>query len=258
MTTDLVSLLLATLSGGVVALLLTLFGGGGSVLAVPLLLYVVGVDDPHVAIGVSAAGVSLNALTALAGHASAGRVRWPCATLFAVTGATGAWIGSSLAKRIDGHQLLLIFAFAMAAVGLSMLRPKVVLARAEPRLNWAMSPRVGLAGASVGSAAGFFGIGGGFLIVPGLMASTGMSLATAQATSLLSVAAFGATTAGNYALSGWVDPGLVAGMALGGVVGTIGGLPVARRLGTNAMLGRRLFAGLILCVAAYVALRAVT
>ena len=123
MTTDLLTLGLAGFSGGIVALLLTLFGGGGSVLAVPLLLYLVGVQDPHVAIGVSGAGVSLNALTALTGQARAGRVRWPCAILFAVTGAAGAWFGSSLAKMIDGHQLLLIFAVAMAAVGLSMLRP---------------------------------------------------------------------------------------------------------------------------------------
>ncbi|WAC60644.1 sulfite exporter TauE/SafE family protein [Brevundimonas sp. SL130] len=257
MSTDLLALSLAAVSGGVVALLLTLFGGGGSVLAVPLLLYLVGVKDPHVAIGVSAAGVSLNALTALAGQAKAGRVRWPCATLFAVTGAAGAWFGSSLAKMIDGHQLLLIFAVAMAAVGLSMLRPKPVVVRAEPRLNWAMSPRIGLAGAGVGSAAGFFGIGGGFLIVPGLMAATGMSLATAQATSLLSVAAFGATTAGNYALSGWIDPGLVAAMTVGGVAGTAAGLPLARRLGAKAALGRVLFAGLILLVAVYVAVRAI-
>ncbi|WP_426039947.1 sulfite exporter TauE/SafE family protein [Brevundimonas sp. DC300-4] len=256
MTTEMLPLLLAVLSGGLVALLLTLFGGGGSVLAVPLLLYVVGVTDPHVAVGVAAAGVSLNALTALAGHARAGRVRWPCATLFAVTGAAGAWVGSSLAKAIDGHQLLLIFAFAMAAVGVSMLRPSTAAVRPEPRLNWAMSPRVVLAGAGVGSASGFFGIGGGFLIVPSLMASTGMSLATAQATSLVSVAAFGATTAGNYALSGWVDLGLVAAMTVGGVIGTLVGLPLARRLGANAALGRTLFAGLILIVAAYVALRA--
>ena len=257
MTTELTPLVLTAFSGGVVALLLTLFGGGGSVLAVPLLLYVVGVADPHVAIGVAAAGVALNALTALAGQARAGRVRWPCATLFAVTGAAGAWAGSSLAKAIDGHQLLLIFAVAMAAVGVSMLRPRAIVVRPEPRLNWSMSPRIGLAGAGVGSAAGFFGIGGGFLIVPGLMASTGMSLATAQATSLLSVAAFGATTAGNYALSGWVDPGLVAAMTVGGVAGTLAGLPLARRLGANAALGRTMFAGLILIVAVYVGVRAI-
>ncbi|GAW41340.1 Sulfite exporter TauE/SafE [Brevundimonas sp. SH203] len=257
MTTDLLPLGLAVFSGGVVGLLLTLFGGGGSVLAAPLLLYLVGVSDPHIAIGVSAAGVALNALTALAGHARAGRVRWPCAILFAVTGAAGAWLGSSLAKMIDGHRLLLIFAVAMAAVGLSMLRSRPAVARPEPRLNWSMSPGVGLTGAGVGSAAGFFGIGGGFLIVPGLMASTGMSLATAQAASLLSVAAFGATTAGNYALSGWVDPALVAAMAVGGVAGTAMGLPLSKRLGANVVMGRRLFAGLILIVAVYVAVRAI-
>lgn len=257
MTTELMPLMLAALSGGVVALLLTLFGGGGSVLAVPLLLYVVGVTDPHVAIGVSAAGVALNALTALAGHTRAGRVRWPCATVFAVSGATGAWLGSSLAKRIDGDQLLLLFAVAMAAVGLAMLRSRPVADRPEPRLSWAIAPRLGLTGVGVGTAAGFFGIGGGFLIVPGLMTATGMGLATAQATSLLSVAAFGATTAGNYALSGWVDPVLVAAMAIGGLAGTAAGLPLARRLGANAALGRILFAGLILIVAAYVGVRAV-
>ncbi|MFN4288549.1 MAG: sulfite exporter TauE/SafE family protein [Brevundimonas sp.] len=257
MVTDLVPLMLAVLSGGIVAFLLTLFGGGGSVLAVPLLLYVVGVSEPHMAIGVSAAGVALNALTALAGHARAGRVRWPCASVFAATGALGAWAGSSLAKMIDGQQLLLAFAVAMAAVGLTMLRPRPVVIRPEPVLSLAMTPRLSLTGAGVGSAAGFFGIGGGFLIVPGLMSATGMSLSAAQAASLLSVAAFGATTAGNYALSGWVDPLLVGAMTLGGVAGTVAGLPLARRLGQNVVLGRRLFAGLILIVAVYVAVRAI-
>ncbi len=253
-----IQLLLAALSGGVVALLLTVFGGGGSVLAVPLLLYIVGVRDPHMAIGASAAGVSLNALTALAGQAKAGRVRWPCAVLFAVIGSAAAWIGSSAAKAIDGHQLLLAFAVAMAAVGLAMLRPKKNEGDPSVRLHRGMAPRVALSGAGVGVAAGFFGIGGGFLIVPGLMWATGMTLAAAQATSLLSVAAFGASTAVNYSLSGLVDWGVVAAMAVGGAAGTMAGLPLSKRLGANAALGRRLFAGLILIVAVYVAFKAIT
>ena len=253
-----IQLLLAALSGGVVALLLTVFGGGGSVLAVPLLLYVVGVRDPHMAIGASAAGVSLNALTALAGQARAGRVRWPCAILFAVVGSAAAWIGSSAAKAIDGHQLLLAFAVAMAAVGLAMLRPKKNDGDPGVRLNRGMTPRIVASGAGVGVAAGFFGIGGGFLIVPGLMWATGMTLAAAQATSLLSVAAFGASTAVNYSLSGLVDWGVVAAMAVGGAAGTMAGLPLSKRLGDNAALGRRLFAGLILIVAVYVAYKAIT
>lgn len=252
-----VQLLLAALSGGVVALLLTVFGGG-SVLAVPLLLYVVGVRDPHMAIGASVAGVALNALTALAGQAKAGRVRWPCASLFAVAGALAAWAGSSVAKGINGHSLLLIFAVAMAAVGLSMLRPRKDEGDAGVRLNRSMAPRVAVSGAGVGVAAGFFGIGGGFLIVPGLMWATGMTLAAAQATSLLSVAAFGASTAVNYSLSGLVDWSVVAAMTVGGAAGTMTGLPLSKRLGANAALGRQLFAGLILIVAVYVAFKAIT
>lgn len=251
-------LLLAGMSGGVVALLLTVFGGGGSVLAVPLLLYVVGVRDPHMAIGASAAGVSLNALTALAGQAKAGRVRWPCAALFAVIGAAAAWAGSSVAKIIDGHHLLLAFAVAMAAVGLAMLLPRKSDGDPGVRLNRGMAPRVAVSGVGVGAAAGFFGIGGGFLIVPGLMWATGMTLAAAQATSLLSVAAFGASTAVNYSLSGLVDWSVVGAMTVGGAAGTLAGLPLSKRLGANAGLGRQLFAGLILVVAAYVAVKAVT
>lgn len=255
---ELSQLLLAGMSGGVVALLLTVFGGGGSVLAVPLLLYVVGVRDPHMAIGASAAGVSLNALTALSGQAKAGRVRWPCAALFAVIGAAAAWAGSSVAKLIDGHHLLLAFAVAMAAVGLAMLLPKKSDGDPGVRLNRGMAPRVAVSGVGVGAAAGFFGIGGGFLIVPGLMWATGMTLAAAQATSLLSVAAFGASTAVNYSLSGLVDWSVVGAMTVGGAAGTLAGLPLSKRLGDNAKLGRQLFAALILVVAVYVAVKAVT
>jgi uncharacterized membrane protein YfcA len=258
---DLIALGLAVVSGGVVSLLLTVFGGGGSVLAVPLLLYVVGVRDPHVAIGVSAAGVSLNALTALAGQARAGRVRWPCAIAFALFGVAGAWAGSSLARAIDGHQLLLFFAVAMGAVGLAMLRPAANAGSTTVRLTPAtaprLAPRLAVSGAGVGAAAGFFGIGGGFLIVPGLMTATGMTLAMAQATSLVSVAAFGASTAVNYGLSGLISWPLVGAMTAGGVIGTLAGLPLAARLGANTAMGRRLFAGLILIVAAYVGARAV-
>ena len=90
------------------------------------------------------------------------------------------------------------------------------------------------------------------------MWATGMTLAAAQATSLLSVAAFGASTTVNYSLSGLVDWGVVAAMAAGGAAGTLAGLPLSKRLGANAALGRHLFAGLILIVAVYVAFKATT
>lgn len=249
--------LLAMGSGGLVALLLTVFGGGGSVLAVPLLLYVVGVTDPHIAIGVSAAGVALNALTALTGHARAGRVKWPCATVFAVFGALGAWAGSSLAKMLSGQHLMLAFAFAMLAVGVAMLRKTTRQGDGSIRLSPKLAPCLALTGAGIGSASGFFGIGGGFLIVPGLMAATGMTLAAAQASSLLSVASFGASTALNYALSGLISWPLVGAMAAGGVIGTVAGLPLAHKLASRAALGRRLFAALIVVTGLYVLVRTV-
>src|SRR6187399_1041140 len=89
---------LAVLSGGVVGFSLGLIGGGGSILAVPLLLYVVGITDPHVAIGTSALSVSANAFANLLGHWRAGNVKWPCVATFALAGIVGAAIGSTLGK----------------------------------------------------------------------------------------------------------------------------------------------------------------
>ena len=248
----------AALSGAVIGLFLAVFGGGGSVLAAPLLLYFVGVADPHIAIGTSAAGVALNAMTGLTGHARAGRVKWPCASLFAVAGVTGALAGSSLAKLVDGQHLLLFFALAMVLIALSMLRRPGSEGDVAVRLDRRLTLRLAPMGLGAGFAAGFFGIGGGFLIVPGLMAATGMTLMHAQASSLLSVAVFGASTSANYAVSGLVDWAIVLAMVVGGAVGTALGLPIARRLGERAALGRRLFAGLIILVAIYVAIRALT
>lgn len=248
----------AALSGAVVGLFLAVFGGGGSVLAAPLLLYVVGVSDPHVAIGTSAAGVALNALTGLTGHARAGRVKWPCASLSAVTGVLGALAGSTLAKQVDGRHLLLFFAGAMVLIALSMFRRPRDEGDHAVRLDARLSLRLTPIGLAAGFAAGFFGIGGGFLIVPGLMAATGMTLMHAQASSLLSVAVFGASTSANYAASGLVDWPIVLAMVIGGTAGTALGLPIAKRLGERAALGRRLFAGLIILVALYVGFRAVS
>ncbi|RZJ27445.1 MAG: sulfite exporter TauE/SafE family protein [Brevundimonas sp.] len=248
----------AALSGAVVGLFLAVFGGGGSVLAAPLLLYFVGVSDPHVAIGTSAAGVALNALTGLTGHARAGRVKWPCASLFAVTGVLGALAGSTLAKQVDGRHLLLFFAGAMVLIALSMFRRPRDEGDHAVRLDARLSLRLTPIGLAAGFAAGFFGIGGGFLIVPGLMAATGMTLMHAQASSLLSVTVFGASTSANYAASGLVDWSIVLAMVSGGTAGTALGLPIAKRLGERAALGRRLFAGLIILVALYVGFRAVS
>lgn len=246
----------AAACGALVGALLAMFGGGGSILATPLLIYAVGVRDPHVAIGTSAAAVALNAAASVVGHWRGGRVKWPCAAAFAGSGLAGSVIGSSLAKQVEGHRLLLLFAFAMAAIALSMFRRPTSEGDPDVRISWPIVLRLAPAGLATGLAAGFFGIGGGFLIVPGLMMSTGMPLASAAASSLVSVALFGAATSLNYALSGQVDWPVAIAFVAGGAAGGAAGLKGAKALAERALLARRLFAGLILLVACYVGWRA--
>lgn len=257
MAIDPVILGAALLSGALVGLLLSAFGGGGSVLAAPLLLYFVGVEDPHVAIGTSAAAVAVTALISLMGHWKGGRVKWPCATVFGAAGLAGSIAGSSVAKIIDGNQLLLGFAVAMIAIALSMFRKPKQAGDPDVHLDGRLFVRLLPFGLLVGFAAGFFGIGGGFLIVPGLLYATGMTMMAATASSLVSVTLFGAATSANYALSGLVDLRLAALLVIGGVLGGIGGQWVARHLASRAMLARKLFAGFIILVALYVGWNAV-
>ncbi len=246
----------AVAGGAVIGLLLSVFGGGGSVLATPLLLYVVGVRDPHIAIGTSAAAVAVNAAVGLAVQAQAGRVKWPCAMVFGGAGLTGSLIGAHIAKQIDGGQLLIWFAGAMALVGGSMLIPRTADGNPGVRLTRALTLKLAPAGAVTGLAAGFFGIGGGFLIVPGLMAATGMTLANAAASSLVSVVLFGAATSASYALSGLVNWPVFAALVGGGAAGSLIAIPVGRLLADRAGTARTVFAVMVLMTAAYVAFRA--
>jgi uncharacterized membrane protein YfcA len=247
---------LTLLSGALVGMLLGSFGGGGSVLAAPLLVYLVGVQDPHVAIGTSAAGVGLIALLGLFGHWRGGRVKWPCATVFALCGLIGALLGSSLAKLIAGDLLMLGFSLAMALIALSMVRHSAGSGDPDVALTPGLVMRLAPTGVVVGLAAGFFGIGGGFLIVPGLMMATGMTMSNATASSLVSVALFGGATSANYAVSGYVDPTLLGLLLLGGLAGGLAGIVISRGLVPHQLLARRLFALMILVVAVFVAWQA--
>ena len=246
----------AILGGAVIGLLLSVFGGGGSVLATPLLLYIVGIRDPHVAIGTSAAAVAVNAAVGLLVQARAGRVKWPCALVFGGAGLTGSLIGAHIAKQIDGSQLLIWFALAMALVGGSMLLPRKGEGDAGVRLNAAMTLKLAPAGAVTGLAAGFFGIGGGVRRVPGLRAATGLTRANAAASSLVSGVLFGAATSASYAASGLVNWPVFAALIGGGAIGSIIAIPVGRVLATRVAVARVGFALMVLATAAYVAWRA--
>lgn len=247
---------LTVLSGAIVGLFLGTFGGGGSVLAAPLLLYLVGVQDPHVAIGTSAAGVAAIALFSLIGHWRGGRVKWPCAIVFAISGLVGSILGSSLAKITQGDVLLLGFALAMAMIALSMFRQPKIAGDPDVTLTPVMVLQLAPIGLVVGLAAGFFGIGGGFLIVPGLMLAVGMTMTNATASSLVSVAIFGAATSANYAVSGLVDGALILLLLVGGAVGGVVGILLSKWLAHRVRLARLGFAVMILAVAGFVALQA--
>jgi uncharacterized membrane protein YfcA len=246
---------LGIVSGALVGFSLGLVGGGGSILAVPLLIYLVGVPSTHVAIGTSALSVAVNAAANLAPHARNGTVKWNCASMFAAAGVIGAFGGSSLSKMMDGQKLIALFAMLMLVVGGLMLARRSATGNEAVKLNRENLPKLLALGLATGALSGFFGIGGGFLIVPGLMLATGMPILNAVGSSLVAVAAFGATAAANYALSGFIDWWLAAIFICGGVLGGIAG---ARLAGTLSKTRGRLntaFAGVIFAVAIYMLVR---
>ena len=199
-------------SGMLVGFSLGLVGGGGSILAVPLMVYVVGVPEPHMAIGTSAIAVAANAAVNLSNHARGGTVIWSCALIFAASGMVGAFGGSILGKMVDGQKLLALFALVMIVIAMLMLKTRARIGLPDVKISMSNMPAIVGLGLATGTMSGFFGIGGGFLIVPALMLATGMPIMNAVSSSLVAVTAFGMTTAASYAWSGLVS------WALGGVV----------------------------------------
>lgn len=247
--------LLGAASGTLVGFMLGLVGGGGSILAVPLMVYLVGVRSPHVAIGTSALAVAANALAGVWNHARTGNVNWRCGASFAAAGVAGALAGSTLGKAMDGERLLFLFALLMLAVAFAMYRGRGDAGVEGVTCNRDNLPRVVAFGFGTGALSGFFGIGGGFLIVPALVASTAMPVYRAVGTSLIAVAAFGLTTAGSYAWSGLIDWPLAGSFIAGGVAGTMIGAALARRLAAEKGRLTTLFALLVAVVAAYMLTR---
>ena len=253
--------LLAIASGSLVGFTLGLVGGGGSILAVPLLVYVVGVRSPHIAIGTSAIAVAASAAANLAGHARAHTVKWPCALVFAVAGIAGAAGGAQLGKMVDGSRLLLLFGVLMVVVGVLMTRPRRSGGDADVALTRESMPKllpllIGI-GFLVGALSGFFGIGGGFLIVPGLMGATAMPLINAIGSSLVSVTAFGLTTAASYAWSGLIDWPLAILFIVGGALGGLLGTRLAHHLASYKHALTFTFSGIVIAVGLYVIARSI-
>lgn len=246
---------LGALSGVLVGFTLGLVGGGGSILAVPLMVYVVGVKSPHIAIGTSALAVAANALSGLWNHSREHNVNWRCGGSFALAGVTGALGGSTLGKAFDGQKLLFLFALLMLVVAAAMYRSRGAQGIEGVQCNRDNLPKVIVFGFGTGVLSGFFGIGGGFLIVPALVASTSMSIYRAIGTSLVAVTAFGLTTAANYAVSGMLDWPLAASFIAGGLAGSMLGAAAARKLSVSKGGLNTVFAALIVFVAGYMLYR---
>ena len=249
--------LLAVGSGSLVGFILGVIGGGGSILAVPLLVYVVGVKSPHVAIGTGSVAVALSAFVNLIDHARRGNVCWPAAVPFAFAGVFGATLGSTLGKHTDGQKLLTLFGLLMIVVAAAMFTRTGGAVTAPVRIGRRNIAALLAIGALVGALAGFFGIGGGFLVVPGLIAATAMPLIMAIGSSLVSVTAFGLTTAANYAASDLIDWRLVALFVGGGILGGIAGGRLAAYLAPKKRALSVLFASVVAAVGLYVVARGI-
>ena len=242
-------------SGVLVGFSLGLVGGGGSILAVPLMVYVVGVPEPHVAIGTSAIAVAANAAANLSNHARGGTVVWSCALLFAAAGIIGAFTGSIFGKMLDGQKLLALFALLMLVIAALMLKTRSRIGLPDVQMSWANMPAIVGLGLTTGTLSGFFGIGGGFLIVPALMLATGMSMMNAVSSSLVAVTAFGLTTAASYAWSGLISWGLAGLFIAGGIIGGLLGTRSARHLSERRGALNIVFAAVIIVVALYMLAR---
>jgi uncharacterized membrane protein YfcA len=159
---------------------------------------------------------------------------------------------------VDGQRLLTLFAVLMMVVGALMLRDRARVGAASVSLSRQNLPKLLGLGLAAGALSGFFGIGGGFLIVPALMLATGMQALSAIGSSLVSVTAFGLTTAGNYAWSGLVDWPLAGLFVAGGLLGGLLGARSAKLLSNRKGALTTTFAIVIFVVAIYMLARSLS
>ncbi len=251
-----ITIFLSLISGIVVGFSLGLMGGGGSILAVPLLIYVVGLS-PHLSFGTSALSVAVNAITNLIQHKKNGHVKIRKGLVFAIPGAAGAFFGAQLGLLTPSNHLLVLFGLFMIGIAIFMLRHKHTAQNViVDNFGTMQKMRLVITGLFVGVAAGYFGIGGGFLIAPTLIYIGGLGILDAIGTSLLPVSVFGLTTASRYAMDGQINLIISALFIVGGV----GGGMLGTRLSTKIPIRKlaKLFAILLISVAIYVIMRSIS
>ena len=241
-------LLVAALLALLIGLSLGLLGGGGSILTVPMLVYVLHVDAKQ-SIASSLFVVGVTSLVGAVAHARAGRVRWKVGLLFGVAGMLGATLGGQIAGSLAGPVLLVLFAVIMLVTAGAMMRGRGEPA-GEPRdLSVAKATFIG---ASTGVVSGLVGAGGGFLVVPALALVGGLSMGDAVGTSLLVIAMQSLAGFARHAAHTPLDWTLLGVVAAAAILGSLVGARFASRLSPATM--RRAFAWLVLGMALFMLL----
>lgn len=243
--------IISILSGIVVGFSLGLTGGGGSVFAVPLLVYVVG-QDVHLALGTSLASVGITSLFGSIAPIYHKQADLRVGLIFGACAVVGTYLGTQVNSLLDGSLLLLLFSGLMIFMGVKMWRRGSAqkpseLDTAPPAPLYLLI----LSGVGTGLASGLFGIGGGFLIVPALLFVAGLDIHRAVATSLCIIAANGMTGMASYAVQGReIDYAITAWFTVGGVIGIQGGKKLGKRLDQNLLM--KVFAVVIIIIAGLV------
>lgn len=214
---------LVVLLAVLVGVTLGLLGGGGSILMVPLLVYVAGMEE-KVAIATSLFVVGVTSLGALIPHARAGRVQWRAGAYFGVAAMAAAYLGGRAADLVSGGFLMVAFALMMLATSIGMIR-----GRKQPSTSQRDEPgRAQLLqtlaqGAVVGFVTGMIGAGGGFLIVPALVLLGGMPMSAAVATSLMVIVLKSFSGLAGHLANVQIDWSLAVAITAAAILGSVFG-----------------------------------
>ncbi|HEU5027849.1 MAG TPA: sulfite exporter TauE/SafE family protein [Spirillospora sp.] len=241
-------ILALTLAAAVaVGVTLGLLGGGGSILTVPILVYLAGAA-PEPAIAMSLFVVGVTSAVSVLPHARAGRVRWRTGLLFGAAGMAGAYLGGRLAAYLPAGLLLAGFGVMMALTAFAMLCQGSRAQSHAPRPRPAV--RTLLNGAAVGLATGLIGAGGGFLIVPALVLLGGLALPAAIGTSLLVIAANSFAGLAGHLQNVQLDWRLTLAVTGAAVAGSLAGSRLTGRVDPDRL--RRVFGWFVVAMAVFV------
>ncbi len=231
-----------------VGVVLGLLGGGGSILTVPLLVYVARMDTKE-AIATSLLVVGVTSAVGAISHARAGRVQWRTGLIFGAASMTGAYTGGRVAEFVPGEWLLIGFALMMIATALAMLRARREVAT-DQRPTGPRTARIVIDGLIVGLVTGLVGAGGGFLVVPALALLGGLPMPVAIGTSLVVIAMKSMAGLAGYLASVTIDWQLAAAVTGAAVLGALLGGPLAERIPPEAL--RRIFGWFVLVMSVIV------